>query len=109
MPSLSEFMTVARSYSQNVERLVDGETLSQLREALGEIEAVAILYRSVFLQAQPRIEQNKLILKALARNFKRSLMMLQNEAASTKRYNERGRSVENTTAKDGVAFVRVRA
>jgi hypothetical protein len=109
MPSLSEFITVARSYCQNVERLVDGETLDKLREALGEIEAVAVLYRSAFLHAQPRIEQNKMILKALAHNFKRSLMVLQNEAASTKRYNERGRSVENTPAKDGVAFVRVRA
>lgn len=109
LPTLSEFIAVSRSYSGNVERLVDAETLNNLKIAFGEIEALAVLYRSAFLHAQPRIDQNKLILAALARNFKRSLTVLQNEAASAKRYNERGKSVGHASPGDGVAFVRVRA
>ncbi|NBO39249.1 hypothetical protein EBU99_11780 [bacterium] len=109
MPTLTEFIAVARSYLENIERLVDAETHQRVRASLGDIESIAVIYRSAFLHAQPRIEQNKLILSALARNFKRSVMVFQNEAALTKRYNEKGRSVAPNVQKDGITFVRVRA
>jgi flagellar biosynthesis/type III secretory pathway chaperone len=108
-PSLSEFVSVAQSYQKNVASLIDPETFGKLSVFVAEIEHVAQVYRSQFLHAQPRIEQNKLILKSLALNFKRSLMVMESESASSNRYNEKGRRVERTMAESGSNFVRVRA
>jgi hypothetical protein len=109
LPSLSEFLTVARSYQHNVQNLVDSDTRAQLEHALLEIQNLTEQYRGSFLQAQPRIEQNKLVLQALSRNFKRSIAFLESEGGQTKRYNERGRSVSPSASRDNVSFVRVRA
>ncbi|NBX17914.1 MAG: hypothetical protein EBR09_11165 [Proteobacteria bacterium] len=109
LPSLTEFVTVSRSYQRNVQNLLDAETGSQLDQIIFSIENLTGDYRSAFLHAQPRIEQNKIILHALARNFKRSIAFLENEAGQNKRYNERGRSVSPSAARDNVSFVRVRA
>lgn len=108
-PSLTEFIAVAQSYKNNVAQLIDKDTHDKLSIYTDEIDHVARVYRSQFLHAQPRIEQNKLILKALALNFKRSLMVIESESASSNRYNERGRRVDSAASKNGVAFVRVRA
>ncbi|NBW80727.1 hypothetical protein EBR21_03140 [bacterium] len=109
LPSLSEFLTVSRAYERNVAALIDEETRKSLTIAIEAIEAIADKYRSAFLNAQPRIDQNKLILQALARNFKRSISFLENEAGNNKRYNERGKSIAPSVVRDGVSFVRVRA
>lgn len=109
LPSLSEFISVAQSYQRNVQNLIDEQTRADLADAVSGVEALAAAYRSAFLQAQPRIEQNKLALVALARNFKRSITFLENEAGQNKRYNERGRSVSPAVVREGVSFVRVRA
>jgi len=108
LPSLSEFQSVARAYAQNVERLVDRETYLQLNALLDDVERVATRYRSAFLHAQPRIEENKKILRALAANLKRSVNFLQAQAAGEKRYDGRGQSVDGSPAATA-AFVRVRA
>lgn len=109
LPSLSEFNTVAVSYQQNVEKLIDDKTREILAASISELAQVSILYRAAFLQAQPKIEQNKLILKSLAQNFKRSIAVLENAAGQNKRYNERGRSISPSQQRDGASFVRVRA
>jgi hypothetical protein len=109
LPSLAEFIEVSQSYLRNVERLVDSEMHASLSSSVREIEEFSAAYRSAFLHAQPRIEQNKIVLRALAANFKRSLQVLQNESTTQNRYNERGRSVDAQAVKQGVAFVRVRA
>lgn len=109
LPSLNEFIALSKSYRNNIASLVDSETFERLRLSLEEVENVAQAYRSAFLHAQPRIDQNKMILSALARNFKRSLMVLESESLGSNRYNERGRRIDTSTARDGVAFVRVRA
>ncbi len=108
-PSLSEFVAVAQSYQKNVATLIDADTSEKLSVFVAEIEHVAQVYRTQFLHAQPRIEQNKLILKSLALNFKRSLMVMEAESASANRYNEKGRRVEKTMAEGNSNFVRVRA
>jgi uncharacterized protein YciU (UPF0263 family) len=108
-PSLTEFVTVAQSYQKNVATLIEPDTFEKLSVFVAEIEHVAQVYRSQFLHAQPRIEQNKLILKSLARNFKRSLMVLEAESPSANRYNEKGKRVERTVAEGAPNFVRVRA
>lgn len=108
-PSLSEFVAVAQSYQKNVATLIDADTSEKLSVYVAEIEHVAQVYRTQFLHAQPRIEQNKLILKSLALNFKRSLMVMEAESASANRYNEKGRRVEKTMAEGNSNFVRVRA
>jgi len=108
-PSLSEFVAVAQSYKKNVASLIEPDTFEKLSVFVAEIEHVADIYRSQFLHAQPRIEQNKLILKALSLNFKRSLMVLESESASTNRYNEKGRRVERSMSEGSSNFVRVRA
>lgn len=109
LPSLIEFLAVAVTYQRNVESLIDQDTRAQLASALHEIEDFSRQYRAAFLQAQPRIDQNKLILQSLARNFKRSIAFLEHESGQNKRYNERGRSVAPSVVRDGVSFVRVRA
>jgi hypothetical protein len=108
LPTLSEFQTVARSYAQNVERLVDGETFGLLIAALEDLERVALHYRSAFLHAQPKIEENKKVLRALAANFKRSVNFLQSQVGGGKRYDGRGQSVDGAPVSTA-AFVRVRA
>ncbi|MEN9810952.1 MAG: hypothetical protein RLZZ488_2519 [Pseudomonadota bacterium] len=109
LPSLNEFLTVANSYQKNVERLIDSETSQQLSTSLEALREFAKTYRDAFLSAQPRIDQNKIILQALAKNFKRSIAVLEQAAGQNKRYNERGRSEAPSLSKDGVSFVRVRA
>lgn len=109
LPTLNEFLSVARSYQKNVENLVGADVREALASELNAIEECARLYRSAFLNAQPRIEQNKLILQNLARNFRRSLAFLESESAQNKRYNEQGQSVVPSQAKEGISFVRVRA
>jgi flagellar biosynthesis/type III secretory pathway chaperone len=108
-PSLTEFMSVSRAYQRNVAALIDEQTRQSLALAIDAIDGIADQYRSAFLNAQPRIDQNKMILQALARNFKRSISVLESEAGNNKRYNERGKSVAPSVVRDGVSFVRVRA
>ncbi|MEY4065388.1 MAG: hypothetical protein RIR26_1596 [Pseudomonadota bacterium] len=108
LPSLSEFQSVGRAYAQNVERLIDRDTQIQLNAALDDVERVSALYRSAFLHAQPRIDENKKILRALAANLKRSVNFLQAQAAGGKRYDGRGQSVDGAPSATA-AFVRVRA
>ncbi|MFZ9518990.1 MAG: hypothetical protein ACO3A4_00780 [Silvanigrellaceae bacterium] len=109
MPTLSEFLAVARAYERNVAALIDEQTRKSLAIAIDSIESLADGYRAAFLNAQPRIDQNRLILQSLSQNFKRSISVLENAAGSNKRYNERGKSVAPSAARDGVSFVRVRA
>lgn len=108
LPSLVQFMHVARLYQRNVEKLIDAETGRTLEESLSELQKFSEHYRSAFLQSQAKITQNKMILQALSRNFKRSIAVLENESGQNKRYNERGRSVAPSVTRDGVSFVRVR-
>jgi hypothetical protein len=109
LPSLSEFISVARSYQRNIENLIDDQMRVQLDSSVGAVEEFSKIYRDAFLNAQPRIEQNKLILQSLARNFRRSITFIESEAGQNKRYNEHGRNVSPSMVRDGVSFVRVRA
>lgn len=109
LPSLNEFLAVAESYQKNVERLIDVDTSRQLAASIVALKELAKTYRDAFLVAKPRIDQNKLILQSLAKNFKRSIAVLEQAAGQNKRYNERGRSEAPSLSKDGVSFVRVRA
>ena len=109
LPSLRSFLVIFESYIANTEKLVDANIHAQLQNWAAQIQTLAQSYLEQFNSAQPRILRNQLVLKKMARNFERSLAVIQNEANIGSQYNAQGKSHLSRGGKDPLSFVRVKA
>ena len=109
LPTLRSFLVLFENYVTNTEKLVDAGVHAELKIWNEHIKTLAAEYMALFKSAQPRILRNQLVLQKMARNFERSLAVMQNEANVGQNYNSQGKSHSRNTGKDGLSFVRVKA
>lgn len=109
LPSLRTFLAVFESYCARVATLIDAPTREALEEHRAALQDIAARYFAAFKVIAPRVHRNQIIMRKMARNFERSLSIMQSEANVPSDYDATGKTTAKVLSKDGLSSVRVKA
>ncbi|MBX9703855.1 MAG: flagellar protein FlgN [Silvanigrellaceae bacterium] len=107
--SLKTFLIAFDTYLNNVEKLVEKNIYESLCKYQEKLKDVAIEYETLFKNLNPRIYRNKIILKKVLDNFSRSILLMQNTADLSLRYDALGKSQQGSHAQEAVSSLHVKA
>ncbi len=108
LPNIAEFNSAFRAYLQNIETLVNNETLEQVKAQFDKYRETANALHTQFKEViAPRIHQNRIIIEKVHSNFKKSMRIFESAGGVAHSYDKNGHANSNVTRTENTSMLRV--